>query len=174
MNKYIFISMAIISCLSGCQSIYHGSTEKRAQRLSQGIQSAYNVQSTTADQIAPLIIQNAERHQVSPSVLAAVIRQESHYRIGATSPAGAVGLTQVIPRYWQKKCPGDLYQADINVNCGALILQHYEQLAGSQKKALAYYNVGPSAYEKNRKMRKQGKKYAKQVKKHEKQLKSKI
>ena len=53
-----------------------------------------------------------------------------------------------------------------------MILSKYNQSAGSWKKALAYYNVGPSNYESSWKMRRQGKKYAKQVKKHQKQLKS--
>ena len=106
--------------------------------------------------------------------MAAVIRQESSYRNYVVSSAGAVGLTQVIPRYWQQTCPGDLFQENININCGSFILAKYNQSAGSWKKALAYYNVGPTGYNTNRKMKKQGKRYAKQVKKHENNLKSKL
>ena len=57
---------------------------------------------------------------------------------------------------------------------GVFILAKYNQSAGSWKKALAYYNVGPTGYNTNRKMKKQGKRYAKQVKQHEKNLKSKL
>ena len=39
-------------------------------------------------------------------------------------------------------------------------------------KALAYYNVGPTAYNSNRQMKKQGKRYAKQVEEHQKNLKN--
>jgi hypothetical protein len=55
-----------------------------------------------------------------------------------------------------------------------MILAKYNQSAGSWKKSLGYYNVGPTNYESNRKMKRQGKRYAKQVKQHEKQLKSSL
>ena len=116
-------------------------------------------------------MQNADRYNVDPLLIAATIRQESSYRSNVTSSAGAVGLTQVIPRYWQQSCPGNLYDESINIQCGTHILAKYEQSAGSWKKALAYYNVGPTNYENNRKMKRQGKRYAKQVKQHEKMLK---
>lgn len=164
----------LVLSMAGCQSIHHGSPEKRAQVLSRGIQGAYGVSSSTAERVSPYIIQSADRHDISPALIAALIRQESTYRSNVVSPAGAVGLTQVIPRFWQQKCPGNLYDESTNIACGSYILAHYQQRAGSEKKALAYYNVGPSGYENNRKMRKQGQKYAKQVKAHEKALKKKI
>ena len=151
-----------------------GSLEKRSAKLAKGIQKAYSVDSTTANRVAPLIIQSATQNDVDPLLMAAVIRQESSYRNYVVSSAGAVGLTQVIPRYWQQTCPGDLFQENININCGSFILAKYNQSAGSWKKALAYYNVGPTGYNTNRKMKKQGKRYAKQVKKHENNLKSKL
>lgn len=169
--KAIIIAVSILS-ISGCSSLGGGSVEKRAQKLSKGIQSAYSVSPNTANRIAPMIVQSADQYQIDPLLIAATIRQESSYRTNVVSSAGAVGLTQVIPRYWQQSCPGDLFEESTNINCGALILAKYNQSAGSWKKALAYYNVGPTGYNTNRKMKKQGKKYAKQVKKHEKILKS--
>ncbi|WP_228146223.1 lytic transglycosylase domain-containing protein [Acinetobacter sp. ANC 4648] len=167
----MIIAVSILS-ISGCSSLGGGSVEKRAQKLSKGIQSAYSVSPNTANRIAPMIVQSADQYQIDPLLIAATIRQESSYRTNVVSSAGAVGLTQVIPRYWQQSCPGDLFEESTNINCGALILAKYNQSAGSWKKALAYYNVGPTGYNTNRKMKKQGKKYAKQVKKHEKILKS--
>ena len=117
----------------------------------------------TANRISPMIVQSAERYNVDPLLIAAMIQQESSYRNYAVSHAGAVGLTQIIPRYWQNACPGDLFEENTNINCGTYILAHYNQSAGSLKKALAYYNVGPTGYHSSRKMKKQGKKYAKQV-----------
>ena len=168
--QYSFICSTLV--LTACSSIHHGSVEKRSQRLAQGIQQAYAVKPNTAQKVAPLIIQSSDQHEVSPTLLAALIRQESTYRSTVTSPAGAVGLTQVIPKYWQQRCPGNLYDEAINIACGASILNYYHGRAGNWKKALGYYNVGPSGYENNAKMRKQGKKYAKSVLKHEKNLKS--
>ena len=171
--KTLLLACAVLA-LSGCTSLGMGSLEKRSAKLAQGIQKAYSVDSTTANRVAPLIIQSATQNDVDPLLMAAVIRQESSYRNYVVSSAGAVGLTQVIPRYWQQTCPGDLFQENININCGSFILAKYNQSAGSWKKALAYYNVGPTGYNTNRKMKKQGKRYAKQVKQHEKNLKSKL
>ncbi len=122
----------------------------------------------------PMIVQSADQYDVDPLLIAATIRQESSYRSYVTSPSGAVGLTQIMPRYWQQACPGDLFDEYTNVRCGTMILAKYNQSAGSWKKALAYYNVGPTNYQTNRKMKRQGKRYAKQVKQHEKQLKSSL
>ncbi|ALH96735.1 lytic transglycosylase domain-containing protein [Acinetobacter equi] len=156
---------------TGCSSLGGGSPSKRSAKLSAGIQKAYSVNATTANRVAPIIVQSSDKYNLDPLLLAALIRQESSYRPTVVSPAGAVGLTQVMPRFWQKECPGDLYNEYININCGAYILKKYENNAGSIPKALAHYNVGPTAYNTNRKMKKQGKKYAKQVKGHKSELK---
>ncbi|WP_347455802.1 transglycosylase SLT domain-containing protein [Acinetobacter thermotolerans] len=177
MNKTIF-KLGIVSLstvlVSACSSFGGSSLEKRSVKLAQGIQTAYAVPATTAQRISPLIIQNADKHNLDPLLVAAVIRQESTYRSQVSSPAGAVGLMQVVPRYWQSTCGNDLYNDAVNIGCGSYILSRYHQSSGSLEKALGYYNVGPNAYENNRKMRKQGKKYAKQVLSHKKKLKSSL
>lgn len=175
MNHHKLKILSILSLtfiISACSSLGGGSLQKRAAKLSLGIQKAYSVSPDTANRVSPIIVQSADKYAVDPLLIAATIRQESSYRSTVTSSAGAVGLTQVIPRYWQQSCPGDLFDENININCGSYVLAKYNQSAGSWKKALAYYNVGPTNYETNRKMKKQGKKYAKQVKAHEKALKS--
>lgn len=168
LKKFILISIAI--CFTGCSSL-HGSFEQRSQQLSHGIQKAYQVKPETASTVAPLILAHAEKNNIPPLTLAGLIQQESSYRTKVTSPAGAVGLTQVMPRYWQSLCPGNLFDPNINIACGSQILAQYEKSGGNLKKALAYYNVGPSNYENSWKMKRQGKKYAKQVKQKEKMLK---
>ena len=157
---------------TGCSSLGGGSIEKSAAKLSKGIQIAYSTPASTAERVSPMIVLHSERQGLDPLLVAAVIRQESTYRSQAVSPAGAVGLMQVMPRYWQQTCPGNLYNENNNIQCGSYILTKYHQSAGDWEKALAYYNVGPSNYENNRKMRKQGKRYAKQVKQHKQALKS--
>ena len=174
-QSFKFSSILLSTFLfAGCSSLGGGSVEKRAAKLSKGIQTAYSTPSSTANRVSPLIVQHAQNQGVDPLLVAAVIRQESTYRSQATSPAGAVGLMQVIPRYWQQTCPGDLYNESSNIQCGTYILSKYNQSSGDWKKALAYYNVGPSGYENNRKMRKQGKRYANRVKQHKKMLKDSL
>lgn len=165
-------ALSLVIIFSGCTSLGGGSVQKRAGKLSAGIQRAYSVSPDTANRVSPMIVQSADQYNIDPLLLAATIRQESSYRSNVTSSAGAVGLTQIMPRYWQQSCPGDLFDESTNIRCGSMVLSKYHQSAGSWKKTLAYYNVGPTNYETNRQMRKQGKKYAKQVKQHENQLKS--
>ena len=168
-----FAAITIIALtFTGCSSLGSGSIAKRSAKLSTGIQKAYAVEPNTANRLSPMIVQSAEKYNVDPLLLAAMIRQESSYKNYAISPAGAVGLTQIIPRYWQQTCSGDLIEENNNINCGTYILAKYNQSAGSWKKALAYYNVGPTGYESSWKMKRQGKKYAHQVQQHQKTLKS--
>ncbi|QXW27529.1 transglycosylase SLT domain-containing protein [Acinetobacter johnsonii] len=160
------------TAFTGCSSLGSGSIEKRAGKLSAGIQRAYSVEPNMANRVSPMIVQSADRYDLDPLLLAAVIRQESSYRSYVTSPAGAVGLTQVIPRYWQNTCTGDLFDEFTNIQCGSYIIAKYKNSAGKLPKALAYYNVGPTGYNTDRRMKKQGKRYAKQVKQHQKLLKN--
>lgn len=75
------------SLLSACQNL-SGSFQQRSQQLSHAIQRAYTVHPETANRLAPLIIQNSEKHQLSPLTFAALIQQESSYRSHVTSTAG--------------------------------------------------------------------------------------
>lgn len=160
----IAISMTACSSLSG-------SFANRSTQLSSGLQTAYSVSPNTANRLSPMIVQNAERYDVSPTLLAALIRQESNYNSSARSPTGAIGLTQIVSTHWRQSCPGNLYDENTNINCGAYILSTYYKSAGSWSKAVAYYNVGPSGYERSFWTRHKGKKYARSVKRHEKILK---
>lgn len=96
-KKLILLGSAIT--LTACSSLGGGSIEKRSAKLSKGIQSAYSISPETANRVSPLIIKSAEQHNLDPLLVAAVIRQESTYRPYVSSPAGAVGLMQIIPRY---------------------------------------------------------------------------
>ncbi|SDY71022.1 Transglycosylase SLT domain-containing protein [Acinetobacter kyonggiensis] len=168
-----FVTIAIIAlAFTGCSSLGSGSIAKRSAKLSMGIQKAYAIEPNTANRVSPMIVQSADKYNVDPLLLAAMIRQESSYKNYAISPVGAVGLTQIIPRYWQQICSGDLIEENNNINCGTYILASYNSKAGSWPKALAYYNVGPTGYNTSHKMKKQGKKYAHQVQQHQKTLKS--
>jgi soluble lytic murein transglycosylase len=102
---------------------------------------------------ARLIQQEAGRWGVDPLLLAAVIRQESHFEPAATSSANAQGLMQIMPataewiagqqgrRDFQ---PQQVYWPYVNVDFGAYYLSWaLKQLDGSLAAALAGYNGGP-------------------------------
>ena len=156
--------------MTACSSL-SGSFANRSTQLSSGLQNAYSVSPNTANRLSPMIVQNAERYDISPTLLAALIRQESNYNSSARSHTGAIGLTQIVSTHWRQSRPGNLYDENTNINCGAYILSTYYKSAGSWSKAVAYYNVGPSGYERSFWTRHKGKKYARSVKRHEKILK---
>lgn len=93
------------------------------------------------------IAELAERFDLSPALLEAVVWQESRWREGAVSPAGARGLAQLMPgtaRYLGVD-PDDPMQ---NLEGGARYLrEQLDRFDGDLEKALAAYNAGPGRVE---------------------------
>lgn len=89
------------------------------------------------------IQQIAARYDLSPSLLEAVVWQESRWRENAVSPAGARGLAQLMPataRYLGVN-PDDPHA---NLEGGARYLrEQLNRFGGDLEKALAAYNAGP-------------------------------
>lgn len=96
---------------------------------------------------APKIHQLAARYDLSPSLLEALVWQESRWRENAVSPAGARGLAQLMPgtaRYLGVN-PDDPHA---NLEGGARYLrEQLNRFGGDLEKALAAYNAGPGRVE---------------------------
>ena len=97
-------------------------------------------------ELTPLIEHYARRHDVTPELVAAVVRVESGYNARAVSPKGATGAMQLMPataaRYGVTN-PEDPAQ---NIDAGVrhlkdLLTQH----RGNVALALAAYNAGQGA-----------------------------
>ncbi len=106
----------------------------------------------------PLVQRYADAEGISPLLLLAFVRQESFFNPRATSGAGALGLTQLLPESAQTAAtelglsdnvPQDqLLHADLSLRLGARYMA--DQLArfnGDIFVALAAYNGGPTSAE---------------------------
>ena len=88
----------------------------------------------------------ARRNGIDPALLAGLVRQESNFNAAAVSPAGARGLTQLMPATAAGlgvANPSDTAQA---LEGGARYLRRQlDAFGGDVTKALAAYNAGPGA-----------------------------
>ena len=83
---------------------------------------------------------------ISPSLLAALVWQESRWNAQAVSPKGAIGLAQLMPGT-ARDLGVDPTNPLANLVGGARYLrQLLDQFDGNVEKALAAYNAGPDEF----------------------------
>ena len=85
----------------------------------------------------------AAKYDISPTLLEAVVWQESRWNIRAVSPAGARGLAQLMPGT-ARQMGIDPHDPNANLEGGARYLRmQLDAFEGDLEKALAAYNAGP-------------------------------
>lgn len=95
-------------------------------------------------EIEKLVRQSAERHQVDPKLVRAIIQVESDYDTDAVSNKGAMGLMQLIPSTAQRFGVQNPFNAGQNIEGGVNYLRHLLDLFhGDLTLSLAAYNAGP-------------------------------
>ena len=88
----------------------------------------------------------AERHNVDPALVKAVISTESGWNPRAVSSKGAVGLMQLIPETAQRFGVGNAFDPAQNVEGGTTYLRSLlDRYNGDLTKSLAAYNAGEHA-----------------------------
>jgi soluble lytic murein transglycosylase-like protein len=88
----------------------------------------------------------ARKHGIDPALLAGLVKQESGFNPSAGSPAGARGLTQLMPGTAAGLGVTDVLDPIQNLDGGAKYLrQQLDAFGGDVTRALAAYNAGPGA-----------------------------
>lgn len=101
---------------------------------------------TPPDRLERIAREAAERHQVDPALVKAVISTESGWNPRAVSRKGAVGLMQVIPETAQRFGVSNPYDPEQNVEAGTTYLKTLlDRYNGDLEKSLAAYNAGEHA-----------------------------
>ena len=88
----------------------------------------------------------AKKHGIDPALLAGLVKQESGFNPSAGSPAGARGLTQLMPATAAGLGVTNVLDPAQNLDGGAKYLrQQLDAFGGDVTRALAAYNAGPGA-----------------------------
>ena len=108
---------------------------------------AYSVTSYAAH-----IDEAAQRFELPANWIRAVLQAESGGDPRAVSPAGAVGLMQIMPATWDKLrvhhgLGADPFDPRDNILAGAAYLRQLHDRYGNIRAMLAAYNAGPARYE---------------------------
>jgi soluble lytic murein transglycosylase-like protein len=88
----------------------------------------------------------AKKHGIDPALLAGLVKQESGFDPNAGSPAGARGLTQLMPGTAAGLGVTNVLDPVQSLDGGAKYLRtQLDAFGGDVTKALAAYNAGPGA-----------------------------
>ncbi|HXI14418.1 MAG TPA: lytic transglycosylase domain-containing protein [Thermoanaerobaculia bacterium] len=90
-----------------------------------------------------LIYKEAKKHNLSPELVAAVVKTESDFRPRLRSIKDAQGLMQIIPSTGRLMGVDDLMEPTLNVCAGAKYLRYLKrQFRNDERLVLAAYNAG--------------------------------
>lgn len=114
-------------------------------RVRDWITDTYRVSETAIEPALAAAEVHAEELGFDPLLIVAIMAVESSFNSRAVSNMGAQGLMQVIPRYHKDKIGANrgrnaLFDPEVNVRVGTLVLHEGVQRYGSVQRALQYYN----------------------------------
>ena len=123
---------------------------------SYAVPSSTNVRATSSapgsgsEAYDDLIVEHSRKQGVRQSLVRAVIQVESAFNPSARSPKGAMGLMQLMPGTAREFGVRNAYNPSENVRAGvAYLRQLLDRYDEDETLALAAYNAGPGAVDRN-------------------------
>lgn len=96
------------------------------------------------------IADTAERHEIDPELVRAIVKVESNFNPNAVSYKGAMGLMQLVPGTARRFGVGNVFDPGQNLDGGVRYLKHLLGLYdGNLRLSLAAYNAGEGAVERH-------------------------
>jgi len=135
--RFGFWWLVVVMAFSGCVTV---------ERFHEGMyQSYYGKYPWLRPRVYQICVREAGAHDLPVNLVLAVIDAESSGRTNAVSKAGALGLMQVMPKYWYKHGPAsDLHKPEIGIKVGCSVLRWARDLAkGDVVLTLRNYERGP-------------------------------
>jgi soluble lytic murein transglycosylase-like protein len=117
--------------------------ERELAYITAGFARQFNIPLPLAETIKDAAVE----YDIDPQIAFGLVRAESSFRTRAVSPAGAVGLAQLLPSTARWIAPGttraDLMNPETNVRVGFKYLRYLvDKYEGDEKLALTAYNRG--------------------------------
>ncbi len=95
---------------------------------------------TLSARIAESVVRCQREQSLAPDLVLAVLMQESSGRPGARSPAGAIGLMQVMPHMYEELAlPGSVSHVEANMEAGCRLLADNISRLGEDDGISAYF-----------------------------------